>query len=389
MDERLVTGLLPVLAKKPREEFNVFNVMRYGGHEKQLSDVFAWLLDADGTHKLGDAFLRIFIDEVNRGIGGAEPVGHGSYGVRQEVNTAEAGAGGDIADLILEDEKTVLVIENYYTSSGHGHSYDGYLSFGEREGKRSVVVLLCVTKNSAEQSDGWEKASLVTYSRLAQRLMDHVASDDRYRRDCAAQYSFIDQMHKRFVKGRKMNDDALIDFIEAMCRTGEAGRYGLRPIEPAAVQFADELREQAKAQFDESRELLRRVKTALRNYAAEVLKGQVNEELSQEYITSVTASYQGSYEWTVNFNATGESDPVLQLKFGPSAWYANEEDRDDRGDVWEQTVPVSEADYSHLFITRRKAVRQSVVTLGEALEGLSRDDHRLRDEIVRFVRDRA
>ena len=64
--EQLVTGLLPVLAKKPQEEFNVFDVMRYGGHERQLSDVFAWLLDADGTHKLGDAFLRIFIDEVNR-----------------------------------------------------------------------------------------------------------------------------------------------------------------------------------------------------------------------------------------------------------------------------------------------------------------------------------
>ena len=136
----------------------------------------------------------------------------------------------------------MLVVENYYTSSGHGHSYDGYLSFGEREGKRCVVVLLCATQNSAEQSEGWEKASVVTYAGLAQRLMNHVASDDRYKRDCAAQYSFIVQMHKRFVKGRKLNDDALIDFIDAMCRTGEAGRYGLRPVQPAAVRFADELR---------------------------------------------------------------------------------------------------------------------------------------------------
>ena len=53
--EQLVTRLLPVLANKPQEEFNVFDVMRYGGHERQLSDVFAWLLDAGGTHKLGDA----------------------------------------------------------------------------------------------------------------------------------------------------------------------------------------------------------------------------------------------------------------------------------------------------------------------------------------------
>jgi len=122
--EQLVTRLLPALAKKPQEEFNVFDVMRYGGHERQLSDVFAWLLDAGGTHKLGDAFLRIFIDEVKRGIPDAElPIAHGAYGVRQEVNTTEAGTGGDIADLILEDEETLLVVENYYTSSGHGHSY--------------------------------------------------------------------------------------------------------------------------------------------------------------------------------------------------------------------------------------------------------------------------
>ena len=387
--EQLVTRLLPVLAKKPQKEFNVFDVMRYGGHERQLSDVFAWLLDADGTHKLGDAFLRIFIDEVNRGIGGAEPVAHGAYGVRQEVNTAEAGAGGDIADLIVEDDKAVLVVENYYTSSGHGHSYDGYLSFGEREGKRGIVVLLCATQNSAEQSDGWEKAPVVTYSRLTQRLMDHVASDDRYRRDCAAQYSFIDQMHKRFVKGRKMNDDALIDFIEAMCRTGEAGRYAWRPVEAAAVQFADELREQAKAQFDESRELLQRAKAALRNYASEFLKGQVNEKLGHEYITDVSARFHGRYEWTVNFFTTGQSEAVLQLKFGPSAWHANEEKGGDWGtDAWEETVPAGQADYSQLFITRnRKAIRQSVVTLREVTEGLAPDDFRLTDEIVRFVRD--
>jgi hypothetical protein len=195
-------------------------------------------------------------------------------------------------------------------------------------------------------------------------------------------------MHKRFVEGTKMNDDVLIDFIEAMCRTGEAGRYGWRPIEPAAVRFADDLREQAKARFDQSRELLRRLKAALRNYGAEVLRGQVNDALSREYITSVTASFQGSYEWTVNFNATGESESVFQLKFGPSAWYANDWGRDDAGNEWEETVPADRADYSHLFLTRRKAIRQSVVTLREALEGFSPDDFRLRDELVRFVGDR-
>ena len=105
----------------------------------------------------------------------------------------------------------------------------------------------------------------------------------------------------------------------------------------------------------------------------------------------MTARFQGSYEWTVNFNTTGESEAVLQLKFGPSAWYANEQKRGDGGpnDVWEVTVPVGQADYSRLFITRKNAIRQSIVTLREVLEGLSPYDFRLRDEIVRFIRDRT
>jgi hypothetical protein len=179
--EQLVTSLLPVLASKTRQDFNVFDVMRYGGYEKQLSDVFAWLLDASQTHKLEDRFVRIFIDEVSAGMPHAgepgEKVPHGHYSVRQEVSTAQERGGEDIADLILEDEKTVLVIENFYPSSGHGHSYDGYLSFGEREGKRSVVVLLCETQNAVEQTDGWENASVVTYKSLMQALMRAVEDD--------------------------------------------------------------------------------------------------------------------------------------------------------------------------------------------------------------------
>ena len=130
--------------------------------------------------------------------------------------------------------------------------------------------------------------------------------------------------------------------------------------------MADDLRDQAKAQFDESRELLRRAKTAVRNHSDEVLRRQVNQGLGHEYITDVTAGFQGNYEWTVNFNATGESEAALQRKFGPSAWYANEKDG-----YWEETVPVGQADYSYLFITRRKAIRQSVVTLASARRTLA------------------
>ena len=139
--------------------------------------------------------------------------------------------------------------------------------------------------------------------------------------------------------------------------------------------------------------MLQRVKAALRGYAAEVLKDQVNKEFGREYISEVRVGFQGLYQWTVNLVRPGESEAVVQLKFGPSAWRANEEKRGDWGnDTWEETVPVGQADYSHIFITRRtgrKSIRQSGVTLREVLDGLSSDDLRLRDEIVQFVRESA
>lgn len=118
MNDELVTTLLPILAKRSEEEFNVLAVMHHGTHEKQLSNVIAWLLDAEGTHKLRDAFLRIFLDNVNGARGGSDSIPPGSFSVRQEVNTSAPDLPMDIADLVLEDGRTVIVVENYHTSSG-------------------------------------------------------------------------------------------------------------------------------------------------------------------------------------------------------------------------------------------------------------------------------
>src|SRR5262245_58456376 len=164
--------------------------MHHGTHEKQLSNVFAWLLDADETHRCGDAFLRIFLEEINRGLDGKDRVSVGSFSVRQEVNTSKPDEEMDIADLVLEDHDTVVVVENYYTSSGHGHSYPRYLEFGKRvdKNKRSLVVLLCESENSAEQTDGWENARVVTYTALVERLFRYVENSDDFRDTYPGQY---------------------------------------------------------------------------------------------------------------------------------------------------------------------------------------------------------
>lgn len=384
MPEDLVTQLLPILVR-PREkpEFNVFEVMHHGTHEKQLSNVFAWLLDPSGSHRLGDVVQRIFIDEVNKGLGSAPRVAYGPYSIRQEVNTSAAGVAMDIADLVLESDDTVLVVENYYVADGHGHDFHAYRDFGATDGKRSEVIMLCTTRGSADLTDGWSGAAVVTYPNVLQSLAASPALSGDYASEHPQQRAFIQQMEDHFVKERRVNDDQLIAFVEATCTTGEAFRYTATQRDQAAIKFADDLRAQALERFGESVGLLRRVRSSLFNFANEHLVAQLNEALGDAVIGSVFKNYKGSYEWTVAFYRADDPEAWLaQLKFGPSAWVANASDPH-----WKTKVPAGEADYTRLFLTHGKTIRQSRVTLAEVLAGLKGDDFRLRDEMMALINE--
>ena len=390
----LATRLLPTLRRSPEVQFNVFDVMHHGTHEKQLSNVFRWLLDTRGSHHLGDRFLRIFIDEMNRSRAVPAQFAVKDYLVMQEVNTSEEPEDSkDIADLVLTSDDAVIVVENYFTSDGHGHSYEGYLSRSQREGSQGAVVLLCHDHDSSRQTMGWEDASVVTYGRLVDRLWQAVQGDVRYQRHYPESYSFIDQMHRKFVKGRgRVEDRQVLDFVVAMCDTSEAGRYGEQQQASAAERFANQVAEQARERFVEGRELLMRIKHRLLMYSREHLRRQLNDTLDEGFVGDVSAPYQGSYQWTVNFylpglvlpDAAQFGESQLQLKFGPSAWFANERDPN-----WTVKVDRAVADYSRLFITwaATREIRQSVVTLQEVVDGLATDDLRLHDEMVKLVRD--
>jgi hypothetical protein len=386
MTDDLLTGLLPGLGRSSKAGFNVFDVMRHGTHEKQISNVFGWLLDAEGTHNLGDLFQRIFIDELNRGRADQELFAHGPYLVRQEVNTSGPEDGQDIADLVLENDEERLVIENYFTSDGHGHSFDSYRQFARRDGRRGAVALLCRDEDSSRQTGGWEQASVVTYDKVVIELRQRVASD--YQKKNPESYSLIDQMHRKFAGGRRhVEDQEVLQFLTVMCATGEASRYREQSQDTAALKFADDVANQAVERFGEGRELLQRVKGRLKTHCARVLQDQLNATMGANFVTKVSATYAGIYQWTVNLEVIDEGEEVgeakLQLKFGPSAWFANEQDA-----TWRRTVDLGAADYSHLFLTRARfrEIRQSAVTLQEVLAGIGSHDLRLHDEIVLFWR---
>lgn len=389
-DERsddLVTQLLPILSRSLEHDFNIFDVMHHGTHEKQLSNVFGWLLDVGGTHGLGDIFLRIFIDEANTASNGGPPFPTEPYRVRQEVNTGSRHDDFDIADLVLTSQTATLVVENYFTSDGHGHGYERYLEYSRREGRHGGVVMLCRDEDRARLSEGWEQAIVLTYRQLVDRLHSHIDGDLVYRRDHPDASSFIAQMHRKFVsEGGRVSDRDVLGFVTAMCESGEAERYGWKRQEEVAEAFASGLAAQGRQRYVEGRELLHRIKGTLRSFSDGPLREQLDESSGYERVRRVSTTYAGIYQWTVNVEIAETDDetgaPQIQLKFGPTAWFANEQDPE-----WRHTVDPIVADYSRVFVTRpgAKEIRQTSVRLQEVLDGLGSTDTRLHDVIMMML----
>lgn len=388
LTDDLVTELLPILGRSLERDFNVFDVMHHGTHEKQISNVFGWLLDVGGTHNLYDRFLRIFVDEVSA-ASTTSPHPQEHYRVRQEVNTGTSIDEADIADLVLEGPSAVLVVENYFTSDGHGHSYERYLEFGRRDGKEAAVVLLCRDEDRSRQSQGWEQAAVLTYSRLIGLLSAAVSGDVSYQRKNSEAYAFIRQLHQKFVSERGLvGEQDVLRFIAAMCDTGEAKRYGRPRRAEVAEQFASDLAVQARERFEEGHDLLQRTKKMLRDFGDGPLKAQLNATLGHDRVAKVHTPYSGSYQWSINLEVAGSGsgapDTTIQLKFGPSAWVANEQD-----EFWKKTVDKRVVDYANLFVTdvQARVIRQLAVSMQDVLDGLEPTDIRLHDEIVRLLAD--
>jgi hypothetical protein len=365
------------------EQFNVFRVMHHGTHERQLSNVFAWLLREDGTHELGDTFQRLFVEQLNRGLPKEGQVPASGYRVAQEVDTSGSdGLGSDIADIVLTHDLASIVIENFESSDGHGHDYHGYLAHGAAGDRQSVVVLLCVRRESHRQSDGWQDAVVLTYAELLDALRAHVAVDATWRRTHPQQNFFLIELFRHFLEGAPvMTNEDRISFIKTMCDTGESARYGHRPQEVAAQEFADLLARHAMHQFQEGREALAEVKRALKRFAEQTLVRQVNAASESWQVASVRARYVGQWEWCVELRRT-DSQPSINLEFGPTAVVENER----------VPEPLAEPDYTKVFVTLNAAGRDGIdqmiqtdVGLEEVLAGLSGEDVRLRDNVLRVA----
>ena len=376
--ERLVLDVVPSLSRSLDEQFNLFRVMHHGKHEKQLSNVFAWLLDPQGTHQLGAVPQRLFLELVNQLSGNNLPID--GYRVTQEINVAPATAPKkDIADIVLMRRDAGIVIENYGTSDGHEHKYGWYLDLAKSGGREGIVIMLCELYTPHRLDAEWRQSTVITYAAFLRKIEAYLVGKPSWRANHPDQYFFIRQTIQNFVEGpTTLNTDERLSFLAMMCETGESKRYGQQPHGSAADQFAAQIAQHARHQFEETRELLGQIKSALRGFALASVKDQVNQALGEKRINQVSANFTGRWEWYVTLRDS-EGKRVAGIIFGPTA-------------VEYQSIvtdPLAEPDYTKLFVLIKDSsdsdiggLFQTEVTLEEVLNGLGDDDMRLRDAVL-------
>lgn len=381
--DKIVTTLVPSLSRSLGDHFNVFRVMHHGTHEKQFSNVFAWLLDAQATHGLDDRFQQIFIDAVNAQRPDLAPLPTTGYRVSQEIDTSGRDeAGQDIADIVLSRHDVSIVVENYFTSDGHGHGYNRYLKYGMQGDRTSAVVLLCGKFEPHRRDDDWKNAATITYGEVLYRLNESLANDRSWGRAHPEQEFFITQFYNHFVEGvAAVSIEDRVAFIKSMCETGESARYGQHPHKRAAEEFAAEVAQHAERQFSDGRALLGNVKRSLKHFAESQLVDQFNSAAAAGKVVAVETPYQGLWEFCVALRREGDS-PSVFLEFGPTAVAEN------------QLVaePLHIPDFGKIFVTRRDIVNGGIdriletdVGLEEVLQGLADDDPRLSDAALSIV----
>ena len=120
--------------------FSVFHYFKE--NENLVSGIFADLLRPDGSHGQGTAFLRLFLEEIDRG-GKASIRGCGDYGSLEHcaVYTEYPTDAGRRVDIVLKLDGKWIGIENKPWAGEQEDQLQHYLEFLQREKDDRACVL--------------------------------------------------------------------------------------------------------------------------------------------------------------------------------------------------------------------------------------------------------
>lgn len=166
-----------VEAHKRGEHFNIFNVLNLTSNETRTHSAFiAELLDPNGSHGLGDQFLRSFVNTIdclkswNFDTQSAKVQKERSIG-----NINEDYSEGGRIDIVVESRGKAILIENKIYAGDQEKQLTRYYNYGQKNYSEGFRLLyLTLTGNRASEDSRGELALNEGYYTIA---YDHEISD--------------------------------------------------------------------------------------------------------------------------------------------------------------------------------------------------------------------
>ena len=195
---------------KNETKFNVFETLGVVKQEIKHSNFLAWLLDPNGTHKLGQEFLKLFIRDIyldNKELFNKKNIQSDDIFLLEFDNTKVYREYQNIDILLVDEEnKVIVVIENKINSSEHSDQLIRYENTIEKQYGQYKKMYLFLTKEGSESSrpDIWGDYSYEKISHLIEKIAIN-ADDD---------VKFILEDYKDIIRRKIMKDEKLRELCE-------------------------------------------------------------------------------------------------------------------------------------------------------------------------------
>ena len=164
METKICKEALDIIEEYNRvlERINLFDILGVrGDDEKVHSSFIASLLDANGVHGAGNAFLEAFIDVLK------EELQDFAFKTKTALALTEVSIGGNgRLDILLKSYNKAIIIENKISSKERVNQLKRYEDFGilEYAEDNFKLIYLCLNENDAKRlSDPPERTVYVYY----------------------------------------------------------------------------------------------------------------------------------------------------------------------------------------------------------------------------------
>lgn len=139
---------------------NIFEILRISKNEIRHSNFLSWLLDPEGSHKLGDIFLKRFLREVFSSSKFEDIDQIDVEGLN--LSSVEILREWKNIDILIHLEDVIVCVENKVLSSEHSNQLSRYKKIIESEfpkHKQTFVYLNPDGESSVEESDNYHPIS--------------------------------------------------------------------------------------------------------------------------------------------------------------------------------------------------------------------------------------